>query len=30
LAPVVVVNKDVYGRVTMDKLGQILKGTEQG
>jgi NADH-quinone oxidoreductase subunit E len=30
LAPVVVVNKDVYGRVTTDKLGQILKGTEQG
>jgi NADH-quinone oxidoreductase subunit E len=26
LAPVVVVNKDVYGRVTLDKLGQILKG----
>jgi NADH-quinone oxidoreductase subunit E len=30
LAPVVVVNKDVYGRMTTAKLGQILKGTEQG
>jgi NADH-quinone oxidoreductase subunit E len=28
LAPVVVVNKDVYGRMTTAKLGQIMKGTE--
>ena len=28
LAPVVVINKNVYGRVTTAKLGQILTGTE--
>lgn len=28
LAPVVVINKNVYGRMTTAKLGQILAGTE--